>query len=57
LDIVNRLAEENPPCETSNGEDDVKGVVNMANATSVEEGDINATSSKVKWPSWPSWSS
>jgi hypothetical protein len=32
----------------SNGEDDVKGVVNTANATSVEQGDVNATSNKAK---------
>jgi hypothetical protein len=32
---------------TSKGKDDVKGVVNTANATSVKEGDINATSSKA----------
>jgi hypothetical protein len=34
---------------TSNGEDDVKGVVNTADVTSVEEGDVNATFSKAKW--------
>jgi hypothetical protein len=33
---------------TSNGEDDVKGVVNTANATSVKEGYVNATSSEAK---------
>jgi hypothetical protein len=37
-----------PPCETSNKEDSVKGVVNTANATSVEEGDVNPTSSEAK---------
>jgi hypothetical protein len=36
------------PCRTSNGEDNVKGVVNTANATSVKKGDVNATSSEAK---------
>jgi hypothetical protein len=31
--------------DASNGEDNVKGVVNTANVTSVEEGNVNATSS------------
>jgi hypothetical protein len=51
-DVINRLAEEDPPCKTSSGEDNVKGVVNTANATSVKEGDVNvkvnATSSEAK---------
>jgi hypothetical protein len=39
---------EQSPNETSNGEEDVKRVVNTVNATSVEEGHPNATSSKAK---------
>jgi hypothetical protein len=37
-----------PPCKTSNGEDAAKGVVNTAKVTSVEEVNVNATSSKAK---------
>jgi hypothetical protein len=47
-DVINRLAEDDTPCATSNGEDDVKGVVIVVNATSVKEGDVNTTSSKAK---------
>jgi hypothetical protein len=44
------LAEEDPTCKTSNGEDDIKGVVNTANATSVKKGNVNvnASSSEAK---------
>jgi hypothetical protein len=42
------FVDENGTDATSNGEDDVKGVVNTANATSVKEGDVNATSSEAK---------
>jgi hypothetical protein len=42
-DAINRLAE-----AASNGEDDFKRVVKAVNATSVKEGDPNATSSKAK---------
>jgi hypothetical protein len=41
------FVDENGTNATSNGEDDVKGVVNTADAASVKEGDINATSSKA----------
>jgi hypothetical protein len=44
-DVINRLAEDDPP---SNGEDNIKGVVNAVNATSVEEGNVNTTSSEAK---------
>jgi hypothetical protein len=49
-DAINRLAEEQggPPSKTPIGEDDVKQVVNAVNATSVKEGDHNATYSKAK---------
>jgi hypothetical protein len=50
-DAINRLAAEQgggPPSETPNGEDDVKRMVNAGNATSVEEGNHNATSSEAK---------
>jgi hypothetical protein len=50
-DVINRLAEDDP-CETSSGEDDVKGVVSKTpsavNATSVKEDDVSATSSRAK---------
>jgi hypothetical protein len=39
---------ENGTDAPSNGEDNIKGVVDTADATPVEEGDVNATSSKVK---------
>jgi hypothetical protein len=47
-DDINRLAEDNPLCKTSNREDDVKGVVNAVNETSVEKGDVISTPSKAK---------
>jgi hypothetical protein len=47
-DVINRLAEDDPPSETYNGEDNVKRVVNAVNAASVEEGNPNATLSEAK---------
>jgi hypothetical protein len=48
-DVINRLAEDDP-CKISNGEDDVKvnATHSAVNATSIEEGDVNATSSEAK---------
>jgi hypothetical protein len=48
-DVINRLAaEEVPPSETPNGEDNVNRVVKVVNATSVKEGNPKATSSEAK---------
>jgi hypothetical protein len=59
-DVINRLAEDDPPCKTSNGEDNIKGVVNGVHATSVKEGKVNVTPSEAnlaKLPSWSRWPS
>jgi hypothetical protein len=45
---ANNILHGDPPCDTSNGEGNVKGVVDTANTNSVEEGNVNATSSEAK---------